>query len=107
MQRQEPSAHGVTSPKMSPGPTQPSQRNQAWTKLLKQEWGPPRSSSKHPPSSGATSSLQYALAKSQEEAAAARAEAQAARAEAAALREHIAKLEAQIRSPAHKPCHSN
>ncbi|KAH8008606.1 hypothetical protein HPB51_000051 [Rhipicephalus microplus] len=98
---------GSTSPQISPGPTQPSQQNQAWTKLLKRKWGPPRSSSKHAPSSAATSSLQYALAKSREEAVAARAEAQAARAEAAALREHIAKLEAQIRTLAHKPGHFN
>ncbi|KAL3246757.1 hypothetical protein MRX96_057488 [Rhipicephalus microplus] len=29
-QRQEPAAHGVNFPQMSPGPTQPSQQNQAW-----------------------------------------------------------------------------
>ncbi|KAL1483371.1 hypothetical protein MTO96_050249 [Rhipicephalus appendiculatus] len=70
--------------------------DQAWTKLLNQNWGPPRSSSKQASSLTAPSTLQDALAKSREEAAAAKAEAQAARAEAAALRKHIAKLEAQI-----------
>ncbi|KAH7950666.1 hypothetical protein HPB51_028302 [Rhipicephalus microplus] len=98
-QRQEPAPHGDNFPQLSPGPTQPSQHKQAWTKPLKHDWGgggASRFSSKHAPSSASTSSLQDALAKFREEAAAARAETQAARAEATALREHIAKLEAQI-----------
>ncbi|KAL1481385.1 hypothetical protein MTO96_034501, partial [Rhipicephalus appendiculatus] len=92
-QQQEPTAHVDDFPQLSPGPTQPSQQKQAWTKPPNQDWG---SSSKQASSLTATSTLQDALAKSREEAAAAKAEAQAARAEAAALREHIAKLEAQI-----------
>lgn len=95
-QQREPVAYEDNFPRLSPGPTQPTQHKQAWTVPLNQGWGPLPTSSKHASSLTTTSTLQGDLAKSREEAAAAKAEAQAARAEAAALREHIAKLEAQI-----------